>query len=43
MTVAEMRRKLENLYGPDWNARVQKMGDKQVVAVYTRLKHQNKI
>lgn len=43
MTVAEMRRKIENLYGPDWNVKVAKMSDKQVVAVYTRLKHQNKI
>lgn len=44
MTIMEKRNAVSNAYpGPEWKAKVQKMSDEQVVAVYFRLKEQGRI
>lgn len=41
-SVAEMR-KLINIYGPHFEAKIKKMSDAQVVAVYLKFKEAGKI
>lgn len=43
MTTAQKRAAIRALYGADWKARVDKMSDNQVVAIYLKFKSQNKI
>lgn len=43
MTPDQMRRAIRTVYGMQWRAKVDKMSDAQVVAVYLKFKSQNKI
>lgn len=44
MSVEQMREALRKSYpGPAWSAKVDKMSDHQVLAVYNRLLNQNKL
>lgn len=43
MNAAQQRAAIRALYGPDWKAKVDKMSDKQVVAIYLKFKRENKI
>lgn len=44
MTTAQKRVALSKVYdGPKWAEKVRKMSDQQVVAIYLRLKQQNKL
>jgi hypothetical protein len=38
-----MRDALSRLYGPVWNAKVKKMTDNQVIAIYKKFKLEGKI
>lgn len=44
MSIEQMREKVAGAYfGPDWDARVRKMSDAQIAAVYQRLLSAKKI
>lgn len=43
MTTSQKRAAIRALYGDQWKAKVDKMSDAQVVAVYLKFKSQNKI
>lgn len=41
--IQQKRLALRGLYGPDWAKRVDKMPDKQVIALYLKFKSEGKI
>lgn len=44
MSTDEMRQALKRVYpGPKWSHKVDQMNNEQVIAVYVRLKQQNKL
>ena len=43
MTDYEMRQALKTLYGPSWRAKVDKMKEPQVLALYLKWKAEGKI
>lgn len=43
MNVEKMRQELSRMYGDSWSAKVAKMSDGQVVAVYRRLQKTGQI
>jgi hypothetical protein len=41
--IQQKRNAIRDLYGPAWKARVDKMSDKQIIALYLKFKNEGKI